>query len=1173
MTTYELYINDILCDLSSDDVVTLLYQSPIFSSLDSIQSNRSYNIGLPPTPTNMQAIGQAARPDVDADAPYVRLPAALYQDGVPLFTQGFAVVTDIADTINVTLTWGNADNFQPLFDSDLRDLGPQLEEAGDGHIEWNENTTILEKSTPPSGALPIYPDVAFWGIDFGMGLSNPKYLHPAIDVWRILNAIQQAHEITIEDYQRLYGRLELSPIIPLVSKNGDNKINPAFYSDNMEIIDPRIGSVKLNGRDQANIVSGTSDIDVSEMSAVRIKMTGNDGDSIRIYAPGTAVGNAAVRLYVFGFDNDTMTGRPIYSQGASVSDGYANLSAFDETVDVKDYDHIYIQISPEPGLSVQAIYAVFEVWGDYPNLTVIFPDKFPIAPNLPDISQGDFILALMSMNGLFAYADKNSPNTIKLISIDDIIANVQNNDIIDWSDRVILNDIHRVDMPDASVFTIDDLAQSNILDYDNDDDMKTDTHGTITIRNENIEKEAELVSLPFSASENITTSGVNCALIPIYEDDGKGGANYSECSPRILAWKDDQTYNSSAICTGRFDPWMKFGGEEGIVKARYASYQKVVDRLRLITVRAKLTSLDLYNLDYTKPVYIAQFGQIFAIYSVETGEYGICDCQLLKLKVDGVVPVHYYLYLDGQNADQSKTDITSAGTPITYSVQSNGTPYVVSKDNRLTVTLQTAEDGTILLTINVPQNTSDADIDYDPVILGVSEAYWVSRKVSISQLRAGYGVNLLKDSESITFDLEGGVWGRYNSVATETFGGYKCAVVRDPVLRVLNGAFCLLGKYDDNHITEGSYYTASAYVWANEPVGIRIGLENSEGFVFIIDSTMTGKWIRLSSYQKAVKDNPAFVLYANPTTSTTVVAFRMAQLERGDKLTEWKESIADKYYLSLDGIHGDVTLQARDVVEQLRVAYNTNGTLQLSNSGDVIGATEVDGAYINIYTRENTSPEQRTGTVTLTLQEAPSIVRKIVVIQSGVTTYTPSVTFSQALPWNSESALLSMTNNGDVDLQVISIPDWFLYTAVPHDLAQGEDFAFGISQNTTGELRSGTVGMRYQDATGQYVDYTVQVQQAAAERMVIIDVHSCGVYAGDSMGVSFELGPAAIYASGTFTVGDDLTIRVSFKDLSSMLNEDLENYAGERLYIESMENGEYWEGTVPDSGNIEAELV
>ena len=197
MTTYELYINDILCDLSSDEVVTLLYQSPIFSSLDSIQSNRSYNVALPPTPTNMQAIGQAARPDVDADAPYVRLPAALYQDGVPLFTQGFAVVTDIADTINVTLTWGNVDNFQPLFDNGLRDLGPQLEELEAERIDWNENTTILEGNTTNE-----YPGVAFWGVNFGMGLWNPKYLHPSVQVKTILSAIEKYNGIAIDGKDR-----------------------------------------------------------------------------------------------------------------------------------------------------------------------------------------------------------------------------------------------------------------------------------------------------------------------------------------------------------------------------------------------------------------------------------------------------------------------------------------------------------------------------------------------------------------------------------------------------------------------------------------------------------------------------------------------------------------------------------------------------------------------------------------------------------------------------------------------------------------------------------------------------------------------------------------------------------------------------------------------------------
>ena len=1087
MTTYELYINDILCDLSSDEVITLLYQSPIFSSLDSIQSNRSYNIALPPTPANMRAIGQAARPDVDADAPYVRLPAALYQDGVLLFTQGFAVVTDIADTINVTLTWGNADNFQPLFDANLRDLGPQLETAGEDYIEWNEDSAILKKGSAPSGGVVRYPSVAFWGIDFGMGLSNPKYLHPAIDVWRILYSIQQAHGITIEDYRRLYGTLELPPIVPLVSKNGIGSINYAFKSN----IGLNIGFgyfVVLDGQDQADIVSDDKLLfSTQDISQIRILIQGDDGDGFSVKCADTQLtgtsGNT-LTLSIKGYTGDGgSTDLYKVSAGFTAENPVAYFSQIDRTFEVSSFEFVRIQLTTSISLygDPQKLNGFIEIWGDYPNMTVIFPTKFPIAPNLPDISQGDFILAMMNMQGLFAYADKDNPNTIKLISIDDIIANVQKNDIIDWSDRVILNDIHRVDMPDTSVFTIDDLAQSNILDYDNDDDVKTDTHGTITIRNENIEKEAELVELPFSASENATTGGVNCAIVPIYEDDGKGGANYSECSPRILAWKDDQTYNSSAICTGRFDPWMKFGGDGGIVKTRYASYQKVVDRLRIITVRAKLTALDLYNLDYTKPVYIAQFGQIFAIYSVETGEDGICDCQLLKLKVDGVVPAHYYLYLDGQNADQSKTDITSAGTTITYTVQSNGTPYVVSKDSRLTATLQTAEDGTMLLTIKVPQNTSDADIDYDPVILGVGEAYWVNRKVSISQLRAGYGVNLLNDSESITFDTEGGVWGKFRSVSTEMFEGYKCAVVRNPELRVLNGAFCQLDKFDDNQIAEGSSYMASAYVWANEPVGIRIGLENSEGFVFIIDSTMTGKWIRLSSYQKAVKYNPAFVLYANPTTSTTVVAFRMAQLERGDKLTEWKESIADQqkkqYYLTLNGSAGDISINIEAAAKQNRVSWSSNGTPQiLSYSGDAVALAEVDAYAVNIYSYANTTSEQRTGQVTVYLKEAPSIERKIVVIQEA----------------------------------------------------------------------------------------------AAAERMVIIDVHACGVEAGENMELMFELTTSWL---GWFDVLDDLTVRVSFEELSSMMGQELADHVGERFYIEASNNGECWFGPVPASGNIEAELV
>ena len=1063
MTTYELYINDILCDLSSDEVITLLYQSPIFSSLDSIQSNRSYNIALPPTPANMRAIGQAARPDVDADAPYVRLPAALYQDGVPLFTQGFAVVTDIADTINVTLTWGNADNFQPLFDANLRDLGPQLEAAGEDYIEWNEDSAILKKGSAPSGGVVSYPSVAFWGIDFGMGLSNPKYLHPAIDVWRILYSIQQAHGITIEDSRRLYGTLELPPIVPLVSKNGDEVSNKTeaftFQSTITSLLDGVIQGVIGRStviQDPQGVAYGNSSIKFDKGNrTVKVAMTPSDGGSSFAFTGAvSAAGGFSIEVIAAKSDNvwqklQTLAEAESFTQIGESDIGApicrATFLSFETTFDISDDTVIAFRISPYggvlyPGSSLDSL--TVRVWTDWEDCA--FPTKFPIAPNLPDISQGDFILAMMNMQGLFAYADKDNPNTIKLISIDDIIANVQKNDIIDWSDRVILNDIHRVDMPDASVFTIDDLAQSNILDYDNDDDVKTDTHGSITIRNENIEKEAELVELPFSASENATTGGVNCAVVPIYEDDGKGGANYSECSPRILAWKDDQTYNSSAICTGRFDPWMKFGGENGIVKTRYASYQKVVDRLRIITVRAKLTALDLYNLDYTKPVYIAQFGQIFAIYSVETGEDGICDCQLLKLKVDGVVPAQYYLYLDGQNADQSQTDITSAGTTITYTVQSNGTPYVVSKDSRLTVTLQTAEESNIFSLSDMEQgainngtgipaalNTRLRSKDFQPIS---------GRYMSVNSLNDVYKFLWLFYDKEYSYINKPVSWNWITSFPAIAEIPEGAAYVKYQITRNDNAVLTPEGAKEDCLImvTLGNTPPLS---WSDRFITIKVPQNTSD---------------------------------AEINYDPVILGISEADHVRREISISQK---GKEYYLTLNGSAGNIPINIEAAAKQNRVSWSSNGTPQiLSYSGDAVALAEVDAYAVNIYSYANTTSEQRTGQVTVYLKEAPSIERKIVVIQEA----------------------------------------------------------------------------------------------AAAERMVIIDVHACGVEAGEGIELTFEL---ISICSGWYTVDDDLKVRVSFAQVSSELGEELANYVGERFYIEASNNGECWFGPVPASGNIEAELV
>ena len=138
--TKELYINGQLCDL--EDTPSLIFQSPVFNDLDVIQSNRSAEINLPLTPRNRKAFGLIDRIDIlDDSAAYRKHSAAYYLGGFPIFTRGYAMVTDVTDTINITLVWGNIDNFQPLFDASLRDLREQIiEVAGADYVEWNENT-------------------------------------------------------------------------------------------------------------------------------------------------------------------------------------------------------------------------------------------------------------------------------------------------------------------------------------------------------------------------------------------------------------------------------------------------------------------------------------------------------------------------------------------------------------------------------------------------------------------------------------------------------------------------------------------------------------------------------------------------------------------------------------------------------------------------------------------------------------------------------------------------------------------------------------------------------------------------------------------------------------------------------------------------------------------------
>lgn len=219
---------------------------------------------------------------------------------------------------------------------------------------------------------------------------------------------------------------------------------------------------------------------------------------------------------------------------------------------------------------------------------------------------------------------------------------------------------------------------------------------------------------------------------------------------------------------------------------------------------------------------------------------------------------------------------------------------------------------------------------------------------------------------------------------------------------------------------------------------------------------------------------------------------------------------------------------------------------------------------------ENDSEDTRTGIIDIR-DEYGRYKTDVEVSQKGVTSYDPSVSFSETLPWSTYDAPITMTNNGNVDLEVISIPDWFLYTGVPHDLPQGEIFAFGISQNTTGEFRSGTVGMRYQNATGQYVDYNVEVSQKGTNtRMVIIDASIDPSLAGQDVIASFEVVGDGATGEGSVQIADNNTISLTFEQVSSYLGiEGIEYCGGDTLRVMLPDYGYLGDGIIPyETGDV-----
>lgn len=218
MIKQELYINDILVDLDKDVSIYPLFQSPLFTDLKSIVSNRTNNISLPLTPNNAKAVQMfhlADTTDSSYSFPRRWCTVRYYRNGFNICDDGQGMVTKIGGgRIDFSFTWGASSKLQRLFDKKLSDL-PFKDD-----IPWNTITGF--------GYCAGYENkCGYFKIDFGMGSllpANKDYIHPCLTSDYLVDLIASHNEIKI-DKTGMSGRY----LIPCILRPVELNEHPANF--------------------------------------------------------------------------------------------------------------------------------------------------------------------------------------------------------------------------------------------------------------------------------------------------------------------------------------------------------------------------------------------------------------------------------------------------------------------------------------------------------------------------------------------------------------------------------------------------------------------------------------------------------------------------------------------------------------------------------------------------------------------------------------------------------------------------------------------------------------------------------------------------------------------------------------------------------------------------------
>jgi hypothetical protein len=613
----ELFINHQKADLPANPTITLQYRSNILGDISKFQNSFSYSFKLPKTARNARILDDPGNVAHESEWTHKALPAVLICDGTDVLGTGAtAVLLSVGDEYEVSLLWDRIGALTKWLESD-----PSIKDLAKIGIVWSrEYTAYADFATAPKSIfLPSY--------DAGIDLDRftDYACHPAVSLFYLFDAIFTKIGVAYtmpDDYKRalqymamplptrnrLFDNsaktftLQSFTTTVLSTENFDVKVIPATYQDKggnydsaakMFIVQTAASEVQVN----ISLIMGVT------VNARVDASKGNDMVIVGVAEDGT---------------EQDITSWPIDVTIENKPGGYSGPpSTLDvsDTVKLTGYKNYYFKLTNSYSWDKNRV-LVFSVTPQYN--TVYLGQEFTTY-NLPDISQVALVKAVCALYNLAMTPGESGVSFAPRKDLFNQAISSQRS--VDWSDKLIGGKD-----PTEVGFTVEGYeAQKNWFRWKANKFRDTDADGAIDINDTTLPAEQDMYTLPFAATETYT--GKTDLYAKKYSS-GKWSPALQSNEPLLM-----QVTNDGGNCA------LRFSSEElWSQKLENPDYLPMADALASPTVikcRLNLSPLDLQGLDYSRAIYLRQYGAHFALISLRTDSKGNSEAELLKLTYYG----------------------------------------------------------------------------------------------------------------------------------------------------------------------------------------------------------------------------------------------------------------------------------------------------------------------------------------------------------------------------------------------------------------------------------------------------------------------------------------------------------------------------------------------------------